>query len=93
MSKRHSESEISIRTSIVLLKSPFGGSLSASKIKALLNDQITLSTTQINDIYKKAIERGFDPNASKYLMKDEFVTNLQRTGRPSKKTEDIIRSV
>jgi hypothetical protein len=93
MPNKKSESEISIRSVIIFLKSPLGGALSASKIQALLDPQIAISISQINTIYKNAIERGFNPNASKFLIKDEFVTNLQRTGRPSKQTKEVIQLV
>jgi hypothetical protein len=86
-----SESEISLRAIVVYLKSPFGGSLPAHKVSEKIGN--ALSKSQINRIYAVAIERGFDPKGETFTIKDEFIENSPRSGRPLKQTEDKIQSV
>jgi hypothetical protein len=91
MSSRGPESEISLRAVVVYLKSPFGGALPAHKVSEAIGN--VLSKSQVNRIYSVALERGFNPSASNFAIKDEYIENSPRTGRPSKQTDDVIRSV
>ena len=56
-----------------------------------------LLTSTINRIYAKAIERGFDPNIRPMIIKDEWVEDAPRSGRPRKhtleNTEKVIAKV
>ncbi|KAK4106672.1 hypothetical protein N658DRAFT_394778, partial [Parathielavia hyrcaniae] len=49
--------DIATRALIVTLKSPFGGKTSAE-----ISEETGISVRQINRIYARAIERGFEPN-------------------------------
>jgi transposase len=80
------EYDISLRASIVFMKSPFGGSKSSSDVKKVLGAQAP-SIASINRLYKTAIDRGFKPDADHYLMQDQYVVDAPRTGRPTKKTK------
>ena len=73
--------DISTRAIIVLLKSPLGGKTTA-QIEAITG----LSKSIINTIYARAIERGFDPNIVPLALKDEYLKDAPRSGRPSKQT-------
>ncbi|KAI1437849.1 hypothetical protein GGR50DRAFT_691876 [Xylaria sp. CBS 124048] len=73
------ETSISTRATIVALKSPVGGKTSAEIAK------ITgVSVSQINRIYSKAIERGFDPDRLPFTLCDEWLQDAPRSGRPTK---------
>jgi transposase len=78
---------IATRAMIVSLKSA-GGQTSAQI--AGRNGQ---SIRQVNRIYARAIERGFDPNQWPLVIKDEWLTDAPRAGRPSKQTTANIDKV
>ncbi|OBT67633.1 hypothetical protein VE03_03808 [Pseudogymnoascus sp. 23342-1-I1] len=73
--------DISTRALIVTLKSPFGG-----KTTAEVAEKTGLSSRQVNKIYARAIERGFDPNHTPLTLRDEWLQDAPRTGRPLKQT-------
>ncbi|KAI1821411.1 hypothetical protein F4861DRAFT_469091 [Xylaria intraflava] len=73
------ETSISTRATIVALKSPIGGKTSSEIAK------ITgVSVSQINRIYSKAIERGFVPDRLPFTLRDEWLQDAPRSGRPTK---------
>jgi hypothetical protein len=84
--------DISIQALIITLKSPIIG-LSSAEVFA--KTRISIST--VNRIYAKAIERRFDPNIRPLVIKDEWVKNAPRSGRPRKQTlkntEKVIAKV
>jgi transposase len=70
------------RAVVVYLKSPFGG-----KTTAEIAGQLELTPQTINNIYARAIKRGFDPNQKPFIMKSEYVQDTPRSGRPTKQAE------
>jgi hypothetical protein len=56
-----------------------------------------LSPRQVNRIYARAIDRGFDPNLRPLVIRDEQLRDAPRSGRPTKQTEEakneVIRKV
>jgi transposase len=51
------------------------------------------SVRQVQRIYARAIERGFDPNESPLILKDEWLEDAPRSGRPSKQTCEAVEIV
>jgi transposase len=76
------------RAIIVFLKSPFGG-----KSTPEIAGQLEISPRTINDIYARAIKRGFDPNYKPFTLKPEHVQDAPRSGRPSKQIEANTQAV
>ena len=76
------------RAIVVFLKSPFGG-----KTTPEIAIQLDISPRTINDIYARAVKRGFDPNHKPFVLKPEYVQDAPRSGRPSKQTEDAAQAV
>jgi transposase len=70
------------RAVVVYLKSLFRG-----KTTAEIASQLELTPQTINDIYARAIKRGFDPNQKPFIMKSKYVQDAPRSGRPTKQTE------
>ncbi|KAF2230163.1 hypothetical protein EV356DRAFT_454440 [Viridothelium virens] len=58
------------------------------------NTQVSQTTgvpnRTVTNIYKKACSRGFDPNIRPLAIKDEYVEDVQRTGRPGKDAPKVI---
>jgi len=79
---------ITTRALIVTLRSPVGG-----KTSAQISEETGISVRQINRIYARAIERGFEPNCRPFLLKDEWLEDAPRSGRPSKQTPENIEKV
>lgn len=73
--------DISTRAVVVVLKSPLGG-----KTTAQIEGITGLSKRTINDIYARAIQRGFDPNVVPLALKDEYLQDAPRSGRHTKQT-------
>jgi hypothetical protein len=80
--------DIATRAAVVTLKSPFGGKTSVE-----VAEKTGLSVRQVNRIYARAIERGFDPNHSPFLLRDEWLEDAPRSGRPSKQTPETIQKI
>jgi len=59
---------LTTRALIVTLRSPVGG-----KTSAQISEETGISIRQINRIYARAIERGFEPNLRPFLLKDEWL--------------------
>ncbi|KAL6352059.1 hypothetical protein LRP88_14872 [Fusarium phalaenopsidis] len=80
--------DIATRALVVSLKSPCGGKTTAEVI------EITgLSKSTINDIYARAIARGFDPNHRPLIIRNSFLEDAPRPGRPTKQTEEAKKAV
>jgi len=80
--------DISTRAAVVLLKSPVGG-----KTTAQVESITGLKRSTINTIYARAIERGFDPNLVPLAIKDEYLQDAPRSGRPTKQTTAVKESL
>ncbi|KAF3385585.1 hypothetical protein F1880_001764 [Penicillium rolfsii] len=48
-----------------------------------------LSRSTVNRIFVRACERGYDPNLTPVVVKDSYLEDAPRTGRPSK--QDLIK--
>lgn len=79
--------DIATRAFVVSMKSPYGGKTSED-----ISQKTGLSVRQVNRIYARAIMRGFDPNQEPLVIKDEFLEDAKRTGRPSQQTLHTIET-
>jgi hypothetical protein len=80
--------DIATRACVVTLKLPCVGK-STSEVAEIMG----LSTRQVNGIYSRAIERGFDPNARPLIFRDEYFEDAPRSGRPPKQTDKAQEAV
>jgi len=80
--------DISTRALIITLKSPIVG-LSSAEILA----QTGISISTINRIYGRAVEREFEPNTRPCVLKDEWLEDAPRSGRPRKQTPEMTEKV
>ncbi|KAI0190103.1 hypothetical protein F4808DRAFT_444860 [Astrocystis sublimbata] len=83
MAPRGSNTSTTTRAAVVTLKA-IGGHTSATV--AWL---IGLPVNQVNCIYARAIERGFDPNCRPFILEDEWLKDAPRSGRPTKQTPEV----
>jgi len=60
--------DIAIRAIIVTLKSPLVGIKTSDVAKKL-----GYSARQVQRIYRRVIERGFDPNKTLFVLKDKWL--------------------
>ena len=72
--------DLATRAQIVALRA-YG--ISAAEIRNITQ----ISERTIRDIYRRAIDRGFDPRSSPLVL-NTHVDDASRPGRPSKQTED-----
>lgn len=79
------EISLGLRAAIVAWKSPFGG-----KSTNEIVEKTGLQKRSIDRIYARAIERGFEPNAAVFELKDEHIADAARTGR-SRKDRSPVR--
>lgn len=68
------------RAAIVTLKSPFGG-----KSTAQISEITGVPQRTIDAIYRRACQRGFDPNAPMIKILPEYLEDAPRAGRPRKR--------
>ena len=61
----------------------------ATKIKKITQ----ISERTIRDIYRRAINRGFNPKSSPPLVLNTHVDDASRLGRPSKQTKDVKNAI
>lgn len=81
--------DLPTRALVVAWKCPSGG-----KSTQEIMDLTGLPKSTVNDIYKRAIDRGFDPTARPVIIKMEYLIDAPRSGRPSKvKDEETQRLV
>jgi transposase len=52
-----------------------------------------VSIRQVNRIYARALKRGFDPSCRPVNIKDDFVKDEPRPGRPSKQTKEMQEKI
>jgi transposase len=76
--------DVSTRAAVLVLKSPSGGK-STPEIEGIIG----IPKSTINRIYARAIERGFDPNTRPLIIKDAYLEDAPRSGRPTKQTEVV----
>ncbi|KAK2471173.1 hypothetical protein H9L39_17404 [Fusarium oxysporum f. sp. albedinis] len=76
--------DIATRAFVVSLKAPCSG-----KTTNEVAEITGLSTRQVNRIYARAIERGFDPNIRPLILRDAYLEDPPRTGRPKKQTDEV----
>jgi transposase len=76
--------DIVTRSSVVSLKSPCNG-----KTTNEVAEITGLSVNQVNRIYNRAIQRRFDPNIRPLLLRNEYLEDAPRSGRPTKQTEEV----
>jgi hypothetical protein len=74
--------DVSTRAFVVLLKSPLIGRSSKQ-----IHLDLGIPVRTIDAIYSRAIERGFEPNANPLQIRDEYLQDAPRSGRPSKQTD------
>ena len=68
--------------------------LRAYGISAAEIEKITqISERTIRDIYRRAIDRGFNPKSSPPLVLNTHVDDASRPGRLSKQTKDIKNAI
>ncbi|KAM6535506.1 hypothetical protein FALCPG4_005064 [Fusarium falciforme] len=80
--------DIATRALVVALKAPCSGK-TTEEVAAIAG----LSTRQVNRIYARAIDRGFDPNLRPLVLRDEHLRDAPRSGRPTKQTEEAKNEV
>lgn len=51
------------------------------------------SVRQINRIYTWAVKAGFDPSARPVIIKNAYVTDRPRPGRPKKRTDEVQQAI
>ena len=80
--------DIATRALVIAFKSPLGGKTNA-EIQALTG----LTKSTINRIYARAIEAGFDPSVKPITIRDEWLRDKPRSGRPSKLGDELTQLV
>lgn len=80
--------DIATRALVVSLKAPCSGKTTA-EVSAITG----LSSRQVNRIYARAIERGFDPNQRPLSLRDGHLQDAPRSGRPPKRIIEAQESV
>jgi transposase len=73
--------DIATRALVVTLKA------SAGKTTNEIIEITGLPKATINNIYARAIKRGFDPNERPIRLRDAFLADSPRSGRPTKQIE------
>ncbi|EOA80980.1 uncharacterized protein SETTUDRAFT_24493 [Exserohilum turcica Et28A] len=74
--------DISTRSFIVALKSPFGGRSTRE-----IAEMTGISPRTIDSIYGRACQRGFEPNARLIKILPQYLEDAPRAGRPRKQEE------
>lgn len=80
--------DIATRAFVVALKAPCS-SKPTEEVAAITG----LSKRQVNRIYARAIERGFDPNLRPITIRDDYLRDTPRSGRPTKRTDKAQQQV
>src|SRR5688572_1944706 len=79
--------DIATRSYVVALKS--SGNMTTKEVAALTG----LSERTIQDIFARAIKRGFDPAARPIVITDSMIADKAQAGRPTKKTAKVSKLV
>jgi hypothetical protein len=80
--------DIATRALVVALKSPSGGKTTAQVVSITGIPKHT-----VNNIYAQACERGFDLNKVPLIIKNEYLEDAPRSGRPLKQTDAIKEAI
>ncbi|KAM5345573.1 hypothetical protein ACJ41O_005222 [Fusarium nematophilum] len=80
--------DIATRALVVSLKAPCSGKTTA-EVVAITG----LSKRTVNDIYARAIARGFDPNQIPLIIRNSYLEDAHRSGRPKKQTEEAKEAI
>ena len=81
--------DIATRALVVTLKAPFG----AAKTSIEISNLTRIPVRTINHIYARAIKQGFEPNEHPLALRDEFLKDAPRSGRPTKRTEEVQQQI
>ncbi|KAJ0130726.1 Uncharacterized protein HZ326_26184 [Fusarium oxysporum f. sp. albedinis] len=76
--------DIATRALVVTLKAPNGGAKTTAQIHLITG----LPERTINQIYSRAIDRGFEPNESPLRLINAWLEDAPRSGRPPKRTDE-----
>jgi hypothetical protein len=80
--------DVATRSFVVALKSPAGGKTSKEV------EEITgIQRRTIDAIYSRAVQRGFKPDLQPIVIKDEFLQDALRSGRPTKQNEALKQAI
>ncbi|KAJ5661176.1 uncharacterized protein N7484_000548 [Penicillium longicatenatum] len=55
-----------------------------------ISERTNISIRTISSIWKRALERGFDPQSQPSIITEAHVTDAVRSGRPEKQTQEVI---
>ena len=80
--------DLATRAMVITLKSAL-----VKRTDAKVAEETGLNPRTINHIYAKAIRRGFDPNRFPLEIKNEYIEDGERSGRPKKLTEALEKVV
>ena len=83
-----SNTDLATRAMVITLKSAL-----VKRTDAKVAEETGLNPRTINHIYAKAIRRGFDPNRFPLEIKNEYIEDGERSGRPKKLTEALEKVV
>lgn len=78
--------DIATRAFVVALKS------SGGKTTPEVAEATGLPLRTVNHIYARAIQRGFDPNHRPIVIKDEYLRDAPRSGRPSRQSTEAVQN-
>jgi len=80
--------DIATRVIIITLKSPFIGIKTSNVAKKL-----GYSTRQVQRIYKRVIERKFNPNETPFILKNKWLQNTPRSNQPTKQIPETTQTI
>jgi Transposase len=69
---------------VVTLKAPAGAAKTSLEIYGITG----IPVRTVNSIYARAIERGFEPNERPLRLRNEWLEDAPRSGRPRKRTQE-----
>ncbi|KAH8722395.1 hypothetical protein GQ44DRAFT_808030 [Phaeosphaeriaceae sp. PMI808] len=81
--------DLATRASVVTSKAPAGGGLPSTQIEKITG--VPIST--INRIYARAVARSFKPDQRPLYIRDAYVEDAPRAGRPSKRSSAVISAI
>ncbi|KAL5610520.1 hypothetical protein FOBRF1_006637 [Fusarium oxysporum] len=77
--------DIVTRAAIVTLKAPAAGGKTTPEIHEITG----IPKRTINDVYARAIKRGFDPEQRPFQLLSAWLEDAARSGRPLKRTPEV----
>jgi hypothetical protein len=78
--------DIATRAFVVALKS------SGGKTTPEVAEATGLPLRTVNHIYARAIQRGFDLNHRPIIIKDKYLRDTPRSGRPSRQSTEAVQN-